>query len=234
MTFRLTPFPCRAGLVAAASLGLMSLAGCAGGPSTSRLAREPDPILPTEQYPLRADTHADAINLRVNANGLSENQRRALEQLAGRANWMDGNPVTLEIVTSDNPQSIAAGRAMRTYLIDRHVSEDAVSSSSHRDQPDDVVTITVVSYDAHVYSCNRNWENVAATGSNAPYHNYGCALTANLAAQIADPRDLDSPTPATPADAARRSAVLEHYRRGEKTGAETDDNAKGTISQAIK
>ena len=233
MTFR-TPFNYRTGLAATLSLGLLSLAACASGPSGRHMAQAPDPVLPTEQYPLRVDTHADAVNLRVNANGLSENQRRALDQLAGRANWMDGDPVTLEIATSGNPASIAAGRAMSAYLIGHHVPEDTVSFASRRDQPDDVVTITVISYDAHVYNCNRTWENVAATGSNAPYKNYGCAVNSNLAAQIADPRDLDTPAAPTSADATRRSEVLERYRKGEKTGAETDDNAKGTISQAIK
>ena len=73
--------------------------------------------------------------------------------------------------------------------------------------------------------------------ATAPEHlsaDYGQALKQDIAAQIADPRDLYSPAPPTPADTARKSAVLERYRKGEKTGADTDDNAKGTVSQAIQ
>ncbi len=228
------PVHSRTALAIAVSLGVLSLTACAEGPSGRNLAKAPDPVLPTEQYPLRADTRTDTINLRVNRGGLSENQRRALDQLASRASWIDGDPVTLEVVTSGSPLAVSAGRGITSYLVDHHVSEDTVSSSSRRDQPDDVVTITIVDYRAHVYDCNRTWENLAATRTNGPYKNYGCAVNANLAAQIADPRDLDTPAPPTSADAARRSAVLEHYRKGEKTGAETDDNAKGTVSQAIK
>lgn len=230
MTFNRTQSSC---LLSALSFGLLSLAACTTGPS-GHLAKAPDPILPTEQYALRAETQTDAVNLRVNSNGLSENQRRALDRLASRASWIDGDPVTLEIVTSGNPAAVSAGRAVSAYLIGHHVSEDTVSSSSRREQPDDVVTINIVAYQAHVYDCNRSWENVAATGSNTPYKNFGCAITSNIAAQIADPRDLDTPAPPTSADAARRSVVLEKYRKGEKTSAETDDSAKGTVSQAIK
>lgn len=233
MIFPLSTIRSRSGLAALLSAGVLSLSACAADP-TGRTAQAPLPVLPTEQYPLHAETSTDAINLRVNPNGLSENQRRALDRLAERASWVDGEPLTLEIVTSGTPAAIASGRNISAYLLSHQVSEDTVSSASRRDQPEDVVTINIVTYRAHVYDCNRTWENVAATGSNAPYKNFGCAMTANLAAQIADPRDLYSPAPPTSTDTARKSAVLERYRKGEKTGADTDDNAKGTVSQAIQ
>ncbi len=233
MIFHLSAIRSRSGLTATLSLCILSLSACAEGPA-GRTAQAPAAVLPTEQYPLRAETSTDAINLRVNPNGLSENQRRALDRLADRASWVDGEPLTLEIVTSGTPAAIASGRAISAYLVAHRVSEDTVSSTNRRDQPDDIVTINIVSYQAHVYECNRSWENVAASARNTPYKNYGCAITSNLAAQIADPRDLYSPAPPTPADTARKSAVLERYRKGEKTGADTDDNAKGTVSQAIQ
>jgi len=233
MTLHPSAIRSRSALTVLLSLGTLSLSACAGGP-LGHTAQAPLPVLPTEQYPLRAETSNDAINLRVNPNGLSENQRRALDRLADRASWVEGEPLTLEIVTSGTPAAIASGRNISAYLIGHHVAEDTLSSTSRRDQPDDVVTINVVSYRAHVYECNRSWENVAATGNNAPYKNFGCAVASNLAAQIADPRDLYSPAPPTPADAERKSTVLDHYRKGDRTGAETDDNAKGTVSQAIQ
>lgn len=232
MIFRIIPSLRRTGLVTGISLSVLSLAACAEGPS-GRMAKTPDPVLPTEQYPLRADIDTNAVNLRVNPNGLSENQRRALDQLASRASWIDGEPVTLEIITSSDPSAISTARAISAYLIGHRVSEASISSSSRRDQPDDVVTINVAAYQAHVYNCNQTWQNLAATASNTPYKNFGCATSANIAAQIADPRDLDTPAPPTSADATRRTVVLEKYRKGDKTGAETDDSAKGTVSQAI-
>ena len=223
----------RVALTLFAGAGILSLAACASAPP-AKTAKAPEPALPTEQYPLRADTHTDDINLRVNQTGLSENQRRALDRLASRASWMNGEPMSVEIVTAGNPEAINAGRAVRAYLLGHDVSDDDVSTSSLREQPEDVVSIHVTTYSSHLYGCNKTWDNLAATRDNKPYKNFGCAVNSNLAAQVADPRDLESPAPPTPADAARKSAILEHYRKGEKTSSESDDSAKGTVSQAIK
>jgi pilus assembly protein CpaD len=70
--------------------------------------------------------------------------------------------------------------------------------------------------------------------SNDVQPNFGCAVTANMAAQIANPADLARPQHATPADAARRSLVLDKYRKGQITSSEKDDQAKGVVSDAIK
>ena len=57
------------------------------------------------------------------------------------------------------------------------------------------------------------------------------ALRAALALpvdQVARPRGLD------PADAGRRMTVIDKYRKGEKTGAEHDEQASGAVSNAVK
>ena len=55
------------------------------------------------------------------------------------------------------------------------------------------------------------------TSENKNYFNFGCASQQNLAAQIADPRDLLSPRGVDSIDAGRRTTVLDNYRRGEPT-----------------
>ena len=59
-------------------------------------------------------------------------------------------------------------------------------------------------------------------------------MTANLAAQVADPRDLAHSAAPTPPDAARKSVILDRYRQGKVTAADTDQSAKSTISTAIQ
>ncbi|WP_443749161.1 CpaD family pilus assembly protein [Asticcacaulis solisilvae] len=233
MTFQ-NPLRIRTGLTLAACASLLALAACASMPQSEKTAQTPDPVLPTEQYPLRADAQTDDVNLRVNPNGLSENQRRALDRLASRASWTNGEPVSLDVVTGGSPTAVAAGRAVSAYLMGHDVSDDDLSVSSRREQPDDVISIHVTTYSSHLYGCNKTWENLSATRDNKPYKNFGCAINSNLAAQIADPRDIDSPAPTAPADAARKSVVLDKYRKGEKTSSESDDNAKGNVSEAIK
>ena len=71
MTHLLRPLALTAALFTA-----LSLAGCAtdSGKAGSMALTAPTP---TEQYPLQAQTMTKTINLRINPNGLSNNQRTA-------------------------------------------------------------------------------------------------------------------------------------------------------------
>ncbi len=194
----------------------------------------PAPITPTEQYSLRAETRVEAINLRVEAHGLSDNQRRALDQVAGKAAWTNGHAIDVQIITANDPAAIAAGNSIGAYLAGHDVADEDMTQYSQDNQPADVVTVNLVKYRAHVDQCNTSWENLAKTGKNETYKNFGCALTANIAAQVADPRDLAHPADATPADPGRKATIMDKYRKGDVTSATQDEQAKGTISDAIK
>ncbi len=218
---------------AALALGAALLLGGCATSSQPRVAVEPPPVTPTEQYALRPETMVNSINLRIKG-GFSDNQRRALDQVAQKASWMTGAPVDVEIVTANDPSAVEAGQRIGTYLLTHDVASDSLRQRGEPGQPVDVVTVNLVYYRAHVEACGQTWENVAATANNAPYKNFGCAITANMAAQIADPRDLGRAASATPPDNGRRAKVMDLYRQGEVTSSKSDDQSKGTISDAIK
>jgi pilus assembly protein CpaD len=52
----------------------------------------------------------------------------------------------------------------------------------------------------------------------------------NIAAQIAEPRDLVGPRPATPSDATRRNTVLDNYEKGKVTAAEKTQDQSVKVS----
>jgi pilus assembly protein CpaD len=212
----------------------LCLSACAGeNDLIGHADPRPDPVLPTEQYAATAETQVRSMNFRVEP-GLSENQRRALDQVAARAAWTNDAPVDVQIITSGDPHAIAAGRGMADYLYAHDVAAKDLTVKSAQDQASDIVTVNLVFYRAHRLNCNQSWENLTATGANHAYQNFGCTLTANLAAQVADPRDLDHPAAATSSDAGRKSTVLDNYRQGRITSAQSDDNAKANISTAIQ
>lgn len=219
-------------------LALMALAGCASsGPATQTALNngmDPNPPLPTEQYPLKAQSRTRAINLRVNPNGLSDNQRLALSQLAQNVSWTRGEPADVEIVTAGDPAAVAAGRAVGDFLMAHDVDSADLSQASRQEQPADIVTVNVTEYRARTYDCNQSWENLSRTADNKPYNNFGCAISSNLAAMVADPRDLARPQDATPSDATRKSVILGKYRNGDVTSSAQDDQSKGSISNAIQ
>lgn len=221
-TFRLT----------ALVLGTALLSACASNTPPSLQSLSPTPL---DHYPLQAESRTDALHFKIHPkSGLSENQRRALDQVARKASWNGGQAVDITILTANTPDALRAGAAIRAYFNDHQVSVHAVSQTTSASQPADVVSLITREYRAVVNDCNQEWENLAATRHNAAPQNLGCAINANLAAQIDDPRDIAAPQPATPGDAGRRSIIIDKYRKGEVTSAAKDDAAKSNVAQVIK
>jgi pilus assembly protein CpaD len=79
------------------------------------------------------------------------------------------------------------------------------------------IRLSYAALSAKTGPCGRWPDQLADTGQNRNYHNFGCASQQNLAAQIADPRDLLAPRGSGPIDAARRTNMLEAYRVGDQT-----------------
>ena len=73
----------------------------------------------------------------------------------------------------------------------------------------DGVKITYIRYEAEAPKCGDWSADLGKTSSNLTSPNFGCATQHNLAAMVADPRDLVSPRPLDPDDAQRRLTVLD-------------------------
>lgn len=79
-------------------------------------------------------------------------------------------------------------------------------------------------YTASVPACeNADWsQNLSMTWDNSTYPSFGCATQQNVAAMVADPRDLIRPHAIEPGSAERRDVVNGHYVKGESpSGART-------------
>lgn len=81
------------------------------------------------------------------------------------------------------------------------------------------VELGYVTYVAHADQCGDWTDSVADTSSNLPTRNFGCANQHNIAAMIADPRDLEAMRPLGTTDAVRRTGIVTNYEKGEITSA---------------
>ena len=81
------------------------------------------------------------------------------------------------------------------------------------------VELGYIGYIATTSTCGDWSKDLNEDAANRVSPNFGCATQHNIAAQIADPRDLVTPQPTGPGDAARRSTVYDNYRDGKPTGA---------------
>jgi pilus assembly protein CpaD len=190
-----------------------------------------DALTPTEQYPIEVRQNPDEIRLAIHDRGLTEGQQAALAAMVDRWRETGGGPVTVQAPRGPgDAQAGAYANEAAAVLVDLGVPLEQVRLVGYQPKPDKAPPPLIVgfsSYQAVGPQCGH-WDNLTSTGSNRPYANFGCAMSANIAAQIANPRDLIAPRDMGPSDATRRSVVLDHYRKGEITSTAKDDQATAT------
>ena len=193
---------------------------------------------PTEHYKATAEARPEEIRLAVHAQGLSTTQATALAQFAATWSNAEGGQITLwsPVGGPDAQAAFRTGEGARTFLIAQGVPADRIAIQGYDAQGDVQASLRVgyMRYEAVVPKCGQAWQNISHSRSNDVQQNFGCAVTANLAAQIANPADLVRPREMSPADASRRLTVLEKYRKGEVVSSAKDAQAQGVISNAIK
>ncbi|MCZ4106833.1 CpaD family pilus assembly protein [Brevundimonas diminuta] len=220
--------------VSAAVLSLsLALSACVGGPAS--LGGEP-PLTPTSRFSLQVEPGLDRIALAVHETGLSANQRAALDALVGRF-AMEGAPVlVIEAPAGGDPVAAQAAWNVKAAFEAAGVPGERIQLVGYAaPDPRAPVLVGFETVRAVVPQCGTQWGNLGRTGDNQSASNFGCAVTANLAAQIADPRDIVAPRAMIPADSGRRSVVFDAYRKGEQTSAQRETLLSQTkISQAVQ
>lgn len=227
MTLKLTPH-----LLAATVL--LGLCGCA--------TKIPDRIenarTPTEHFQAKAIESLAETRLAVHAQGLSANQANALAAFVEDWAAGGGGRITLRAPNggADAGAAFRTAEGARTFLMDRGVPADLLLLTGYDagGDPGAVISLSYPRTEAIIPACGKTWTSLSHSSANAVQPNFGCAVTANFAAQVANPGDLIRPSDSMPADASRRMTVLDKYRQGKITSSEKDDQAKGAISQAVK
>lgn len=96
--------------------------------------------------------------------------------------------------------------------------------------PDHRVELGYMTYEAKVEPCGDWSKNLASTEENATSPDFGCSVQHNIAAMVADPRDLVEPQRQSGSDAPRRATVMMHYEKGEPTAADKGKDQSGAVS----
>ena len=208
-----------------AALAALALAACAypvNGPEDATTVQQ--------RYPITVEPHMEMVRLPFNAarGGLDQAGGVDLERFA--RDYLDNGSGALAI---DGPRGDpAAARAVADRLVTLGVPGDRIliGSPDNFDSGGDV-RLSFIRYEAHAESCGDWSVNLGSTSANKVSPNLGCATQHNLAAMVADPRDLVSPKPLDSNDLQRRLNVLEKYRKGETTVATKAAEQSGSISQ---
>ena len=218
----------RAGLIAV-GLSAMAMAGCQTGLNPNG---KPGPVAltPTEQFQVKVTSAPEKIALGVHPNGLSPNQKAALSDFVSR--WRSDGGGTVLVAAAPGAASISEATAAAAYVVQLGVPSERLQMA---DAPAGApILLSYERFQAHGPDCTSPWDDLTATGFNRPYNHFGCAVTANIAAQVANPRDFLAPAVVTPADDMRREVVLGKYREGASTSTAADQQASGKVSDALQ
>lgn len=221
-------------LAALAGLALLSACAAPHAPDPTLVAQ---PKLPLEQFRPVVETQPAELALVVHpAGALSERQKAALADFLQRWRDQGGGTIALRTPAGVENADLAA------INIAAVLTEQGAPLTSIRREPllgpapagGPVVALAFEAAVAKGPDCTGHWDDVTRTLDNRPYAHFGCADAANLAAMVADPRDLTRPHAEDPSDAPRRQDVLTKYRKGDLTSSKKDEQATGAISQAVK
>jgi pilus assembly protein CpaD len=216
-------------------LGLTGLAAaaCTSPPLNNSASQNFDV---QERFPITVEPQVATLAVQVDGdlNDLARGEDARIATFAER--WKARGQGLINIAA---PSGGPGGRTGALEQVKKVLSASGVASSAvHVTAYDPAsgdtqapISLSFVAYAATAPDCGDSWpDNLAYDPRNTPHSNFGCSTQHNLAAIIADPRDLIEPRPSTPSDATRRSDVLDKYQRGLLTQTKRDTSDAGTSS----
>ncbi len=195
----------------------------------------------TERHPIVVvdDVVAMKVHGASGGRGLSYVQRNRIQTFV--ANFKESGSETLKI---KSPSSVAndVAAAGAVAEVRRIIERNAIPRSNIRmvnyrprnRRGSSAVILSYRRYQAVASECGTWPDSASKTSENKPVWSFGCASQNNLAAMVANPKDLIMPRNSAPADAQRRDKVFELYRAGEVTTAVRSDAETGTVSSVAQ
>jgi pilus assembly protein CpaD len=216
-----------------AGASLLALGACAQSAQQVALSQRLHTQIQAQE--VTAELKIDTV---VSGEKLGSTEREAVKYFAA-AYRDEGHGAVIISRPSNGPDDVAAMRAaadVRALMLaegieSHYITEGPYDASGARAAP---LVVSYRTYEAVVPNCPdvSAWD-IAWTGTNAPLPSFGCATAVNLAAMIANPSDLIGEQKMDPIDSMRRSVILTKYRNGEKTSAERNADASGSVSSAV-
>lgn len=231
------PRPALIAIVVAGGLAA-ALAGCARNVSSYEITGAVPEDYRTN-HPILIEEQVAAMDVPVSANtaGLTYAIRQNVAGFAQTFN-NSGSAIIAVVAPSGSPNQVAAARVaveVEQVLRQSGVNPRAIDYRVYRAGSDEAIAPVRIAYakiDAHTAPCGPWDDQFSSNAQNRHYGSYGCASQQNLAAMVNNPLDLLYPRGMTPADAARRSAVLDRYRQGADT-ASSSSLSGGAVAEGV-
>jgi len=223
--------------------GMMAIAASAGCSKMEDLHTPPYPLASSveERHPIRVTSRSVSIKLPVvsGAYGLTERQRgRVRRFVAGyqKSGWSGKIAVSAPSGAANETATFNALRDIRSIFRAYGIPRNAIAFRPYHASKESMppVRLSYGRYVAEGPECGDWSKNLGEDKYNENYSNFGCASQRNLAAMIANPRDLVHPRGETPRHGDRRDVVFDKYVKGETTVSQKAKEESGAVSDVAK
>jgi pilus assembly protein CpaD len=209
----------------AVSFAALALAACVSTPPT-------DPLVSNDvrvRYPIVVTPGMRTLRLASNNQGAQLDPNMSAQLMEFVSDYKGTGVGSLSLAAPPNWD--ATSRALADRIVTMGVEPHRILVGvDPAPQPGREITLTFIRYVTETQPCG-NWSvDLNTTYNNVAMPNTGCATQQNLAAMIADPRDLVAPKPLGPADAGRALTILDRYRQGLPTPAQQTEEQSGVIT----
>ncbi len=217
----------------AAPLALMAVvAAC----SSTRPVLVDDSYTPVQHYqrfPIDVAKGTVKLNVSTASARLTAGQEDAITRFAQQARSSATGYIVVRRPGGNVNADVVAGRIAQ-ILADQGIAPQSQIQTTYRGARGAPVMVAFQREFATTKECGDWSKDVARSGANLPYPNFGCSQQNNIAALVANPRDFTQPRTETPPDAMRRNQVITDYRTPKTPATPVDDQSKVNISNQVK
>lgn len=207
--------------------GLCLSAVLLAGSCTTEFHKDPDNFDdPIANHPITVEPSYQSLKLSYSAAGLDAVDKAKLDSFVTDYRMHGNGKISIAVPGGAGMQQAVSAIADR--INDLGVSRDRILVAATQGAQ---VEVNYISYQARTDACGDWSENLFYTAENRTPANLGCANQHNLAAMVADPRDLLGPRALDGGDGARRQTVITNYEKGESSGAQKSNEQNATISE---
>ena len=209
--------------------GLCLAAVLAAGSCTTEFTKDPDNFDdPAVNHPITVEPSYQSLKLSYSSAGLDAAAADQLNVFVTEYRQHGNGKISI---------SVPGGAGMQqavTMLADRinemGVSRDRILVATRDPSAGSQIEVNYISYQARTGACGNWSEDLFYTAENRTAANFGCSNQHNIAAMVADPRDLLGPRAMDGGDGARRQTVIGNYESGKSSAAEKSAEQKITIT----
>jgi pilus assembly protein CpaD len=218
-----------ANLLRGLSLAALLAAGSCSAPSGGKMVFD-DPIA---NHPIQVEPSSQSLRVSVSPAGIAPADLAHVEAFV--SDYQAHGNGKIVISAPEGPLASAEVAVIADRINAMGVSREQILVAGRDAAPGDGrIELNYVSYQASTASCGDWSEDLAYTIQNKTSANLGCAVQHNVAAMVADPRDLLGPRPIDGADANRRATVITNYEKGIPTAATKTPDQSTAISDVGK